>query len=135
MVPGPAGRRRRCRCTHRRSGERAAPGGAELQGVEGLSATRRSGQHYHARLTDGLVQGREGLQGQVSRSVDVPVRLGKAGQRCRDDLYRVSLMIETEDQPGMLARLTEVIAKADSNITHIRARREPARASRHGALT
>jgi guanosine-3',5'-bis(diphosphate) 3'-pyrophosphohydrolase len=41
--------------------------------------------------------------------------------RQKDDLYRVSLMIETEDQPGMLARLTEVIAKADSNITQIEA--------------
>jgi GTP diphosphokinase / guanosine-3',5'-bis(diphosphate) 3'-diphosphatase len=41
--------------------------------------------------------------------------------RQKDDLYRVSLVIETEDQRGMLARLTEVIAKADSNITQIEA--------------
>ena len=41
--------------------------------------------------------------------------------RQKDDRYRVSLLIETEDQPGMLARLTEVIAKVDSNITQIEA--------------
>ncbi len=41
--------------------------------------------------------------------------------RQKDDVYRVSLLIETEDQPGMLARLTEVIAKVDSNITQIEA--------------
>jgi GTP diphosphokinase / guanosine-3',5'-bis(diphosphate) 3'-diphosphatase len=41
--------------------------------------------------------------------------------RQKDNRYRVSLLIETEDQPGMLARLTEVIAKVDSNITQIEA--------------
>jgi len=39
--------------------------------------------------------------------------------RERDTLYQVSLVLETENQPGMLARLTEVITKADSNITQI----------------
>ncbi len=33
-----------------------------------------------------------------------------------ENVYQVSLAIETQDQPGMLARLTEVIAKLDSNI-------------------
>ncbi|HYN19585.1 MAG TPA: bifunctional (p)ppGpp synthetase/guanosine-3',5'-bis(diphosphate) 3'-pyrophosphohydrolase [Thermoanaerobaculia bacterium] len=39
----------------------------------------------------------------------------------RDDVYQISLMIETADQPGMLARLTEVITKVGSNITQIEA--------------
>ncbi|HEX5760953.1 MAG TPA: bifunctional (p)ppGpp synthetase/guanosine-3',5'-bis(diphosphate) 3'-pyrophosphohydrolase [Thermoanaerobaculia bacterium] len=39
----------------------------------------------------------------------------------KDDVYSISLTIETADQPGMLARLTEAIAKADSNITRIEA--------------
>jgi guanosine-3',5'-bis(diphosphate) 3'-pyrophosphohydrolase len=41
--------------------------------------------------------------------------------RERESLYQVSLLLETENQPGMLARLTEVITKADSNITQIEA--------------
>ncbi len=41
--------------------------------------------------------------------------------RERDSLYQVSLLLETENQPGLLARLTEVITKADSNITQIEA--------------
>jgi guanosine-3',5'-bis(diphosphate) 3'-pyrophosphohydrolase len=41
--------------------------------------------------------------------------------RKRDSLYQVSLLLETENQPGILARLTEVITKADSNITQIEA--------------
>jgi GTP diphosphokinase / guanosine-3',5'-bis(diphosphate) 3'-diphosphatase len=39
----------------------------------------------------------------------------------RDEVYQISLMIETADQPGMLARLTEVITKVGSNITQIEA--------------
>jgi len=39
----------------------------------------------------------------------------------KDDVYQVSLMIETEDRQGMLARLTEAITKAGSNITQIEA--------------
>ncbi len=35
--------------------------------------------------------------------------------------YRVSLGIEATDEPGILARLTEVIAKVDSNITQLEA--------------
>jgi GTP pyrophosphokinase len=38
-----------------------------------------------------------------------------------DAVYEISLGIEAEDSPGMLARLTEVIAKQDSNIRHIEA--------------
>jgi len=37
----------------------------------------------------------------------------------KDDVYQVSLLIETADQPGMLARLTEIITKVGSNITQI----------------
>jgi GTP pyrophosphokinase len=38
-----------------------------------------------------------------------------------DELYPVVLVIETEDQPGMLARLTEVMAKHNSNIRQFEA--------------
>ncbi|MDP9120682.1 MAG: bifunctional (p)ppGpp synthetase/guanosine-3',5'-bis(diphosphate) 3'-pyrophosphohydrolase, partial [Acidobacteriota bacterium] len=41
--------------------------------------------------------------------------------RQRDNVYQVTLMLETENQPGMLARLTEIITKAGSNITQIEA--------------
>jgi len=41
--------------------------------------------------------------------------------RQKDDVYQISLLIETADQPGMLARLTEVITKVGSNITQIEA--------------
>ncbi|QQR75804.1 MAG: bifunctional (p)ppGpp synthetase/guanosine-3',5'-bis(diphosphate) 3'-pyrophosphohydrolase [Holophagales bacterium] len=41
--------------------------------------------------------------------------------RQKESVYPVSLVIATEDQPGMLARLTEVIAKAGSNIKQIEA--------------
>jgi (p)ppGpp synthase/HD superfamily hydrolase len=38
-----------------------------------------------------------------------------------DEVYRVALAIECEDRPGMLAQLTEVIARLESNIRHIQA--------------
>ncbi len=38
-----------------------------------------------------------------------------------DEVYPVVLVIETEDHPGMLARLTEVMAKHNSNIRQIEA--------------
>jgi guanosine-3',5'-bis(diphosphate) 3'-pyrophosphohydrolase len=41
--------------------------------------------------------------------------------RQKDSLHQVSLLLETENQPGMLARLTEMITKAGSNITEIQA--------------
>jgi GTP pyrophosphokinase len=41
--------------------------------------------------------------------------------RQKESAYPVSLVIASEDQPGMLARLTEVIAKAGSNIRQIEA--------------
>jgi GTP pyrophosphokinase len=44
-----------------------------------------------------------------------------AWDRQRDSVYQVSLLLETENQSGMLARLTEVITKAGSNITQIEA--------------
>jgi len=39
----------------------------------------------------------------------------------REDRYQITLAIETADRPGMLARLTDAIAKLGSNITHIEA--------------
>ena len=44
-----------------------------------------------------------------------------AWARRGDDLHSVVLVIQTEDHPGMLARLTDVIAKLDSNIRQIEA--------------
>ena len=41
--------------------------------------------------------------------------------RGREDRYQITLIIETADRPGMLARLTDAIAKLGSNITHIEA--------------
>jgi guanosine-3',5'-bis(diphosphate) 3'-pyrophosphohydrolase len=38
-----------------------------------------------------------------------------------NEVYLTGLMIETTDQPGMLARLTEAITKVGSNITQIEA--------------
>lgn len=35
------------------------------------------------------------------------------------DVYRVNLTLETEDKPGMLAKLTEAVAKVDTNITRL----------------
>jgi GTP diphosphokinase / guanosine-3',5'-bis(diphosphate) 3'-diphosphatase len=52
----------------------------------------------------------------------------------KDDVYQISLLIETEDQPGMLARLTEVIAKADSNITQIEAETRESGPARIGVV-
>ncbi len=42
-------------------------------------------------------------------------------ERGKNEVYQVSLTIETADQPGMLAKLTEVITKVGSNITQIEA--------------
>ena len=41
--------------------------------------------------------------------------------RQSDEVFPVALVIRTEDQPGMLARLTEAIAKHSSNIRHFEA--------------
>jgi GTP pyrophosphokinase len=41
--------------------------------------------------------------------------------RQNEGTYRISLMIETEDHPGMLARLAEAISSQESNITHLEA--------------
>ena len=38
-----------------------------------------------------------------------------------DEVFPIMLNIETEDEPGMLAKLTEVIARLDGNIRHIEA--------------
>ncbi|MGB5892412.1 MAG: bifunctional (p)ppGpp synthetase/guanosine-3',5'-bis(diphosphate) 3'-pyrophosphohydrolase [Thermoanaerobaculia bacterium] len=45
-------------------------------------------------------------------------------ERKSRELYPVVLSIETEDEPGMLARLTEAIARHHSNIRHIEAETE-----------
>jgi GTP pyrophosphokinase len=42
-------------------------------------------------------------------------------EKAKNEVYQVSLLIETADQPGMLAKLTEVITKVGSNITQIEA--------------
>jgi len=44
-----------------------------------------------------------------------------AWARQKDEVYQVALLVETANTQGMLARLTEVIAKLDSNISHIEA--------------
>jgi guanosine-3',5'-bis(diphosphate) 3'-pyrophosphohydrolase len=49
------------------------------------------------------------------REIEVQWEQGK------NEVYQVSLMIEVEDQQGMLARLTEAITRAGSNITAIEA--------------
>ena len=49
----------------------------------------------------------------------------------RDELYRVTLAVETEDRPGVLALLTEAIAKQDSNIAHLDADTGSGRATIH----
>ena len=41
--------------------------------------------------------------------------------RKEEGVYGVTLMIDAEDSPGLLARLTEIIAKLDSNIRNISA--------------
>ncbi len=49
---------------------------------------------------------------------EIEVRWERQG---KEDVYRVSLILETENLPGMLARLTEAISKADSNIAQAEA--------------
>jgi guanosine-3',5'-bis(diphosphate) 3'-pyrophosphohydrolase len=49
------------------------------------------------------------------REIEVKWEQGK------NEVYQVSLLIEVEDQQGMLARLTEAITRAGSNITAIEA--------------
>ncbi len=49
------------------------------------------------------------------REIEVEWEQGK------NEVYQVSLLIEVEDQQGMLARLTEAITRAGSNITAIEA--------------
>jgi (p)ppGpp synthase/HD superfamily hydrolase len=41
--------------------------------------------------------------------------------RQSEDRYRIALVIETEDRPGILARLTDAMAKLETNITQIEA--------------
>ncbi|MDY7095401.1 MAG: bifunctional (p)ppGpp synthetase/guanosine-3',5'-bis(diphosphate) 3'-pyrophosphohydrolase [Acidobacteriota bacterium] len=48
---------------------------------------------------------------------EIEVQWAKDGE----SRYRVTVSIEATDEPGMLAKLTEVIAKLDSNIAHLEA--------------
>jgi GTP pyrophosphokinase len=57
----------------------------------------------------------ENLLYNPEREIDVQWEQGK------NEVYQVSLLIEVEDQQGMLARLTEAITRAGSNITAIEA--------------
>jgi GTP pyrophosphokinase len=41
--------------------------------------------------------------------------------RASDEVYPISLVIETEDRPGILAGLTEVVARLEGNIRHFEA--------------
>jgi GTP pyrophosphokinase len=41
--------------------------------------------------------------------------------RNKDEVFPISLLMETEDQPGILAKLTEVISKFGANIRHFEA--------------
>ncbi|HVR97704.1 MAG TPA: bifunctional (p)ppGpp synthetase/guanosine-3',5'-bis(diphosphate) 3'-pyrophosphohydrolase [Thermoanaerobaculia bacterium] len=41
------------------------------------------------------------------------------GRQQKDENYQVSLVVETEDQPGVLARLAEVISRLGSNISQM----------------
>ncbi|HEX4499174.1 MAG TPA: bifunctional (p)ppGpp synthetase/guanosine-3',5'-bis(diphosphate) 3'-pyrophosphohydrolase [Thermoanaerobaculia bacterium] len=57
----------------------------------------------------------ENLLYNPEREIEVKWEQGK------NEVYQVSLLIEVEDQQGMLARLTEAITRAGSNITSIEA--------------
>ena len=59
------------------------------------------------------------------REIDVQWEQGK------NEVYQVSLLIEVEDQQGMLARLTEAITRAGSNITADRGRHPQRDRPRH----
>jgi len=41
--------------------------------------------------------------------------------RSGDEIYRIALVIETENRPGMLARLADAMAKLDTNIAQLQA--------------
>ena len=41
--------------------------------------------------------------------------------KTKDEVFPISLVIETEDEPGILARLTEAISKFGGNIRHFEA--------------
>ncbi len=49
--------------------------------------------------------------------------IGVEWARRNDAMFAVTLVIETRDRPGVLARVTEAIARQGSNIRHIRSRR------------
>lgn len=75
--------------------------------------TRGRGVSVHSRDCPNV----ENLLYNPEREIAVDWASRKGGE----DLYRTSLLIETEDKPGMLARLADAIAKMDSNISQIEA--------------
>ena len=75
--------------------------------------TRGRGISVHSRECPNL----KSLSFDESRLIDVDW----ARQTKTDATYPVALVLETEDQKGMLARLTEVIAKEGSNIRNFQA--------------
>jgi GTP pyrophosphokinase len=50
---------------------------------------------------------------------EIPVEWGRP--RDREDSYRIALTVETEDRPGILARLADAIASQESNIAQLEA--------------
>jgi GTP pyrophosphokinase len=50
---------------------------------------------------------------------EIPVEWGRP--RDREDSYRIGLTVETEDRPGILARLADAIASQESNIAQLEA--------------
>jgi len=78
--------------------------------------TRGRGVSVHSKDCPNV----ENLLYNPEREIAVDWASRKGGQ-AGEDLYRTSLLIETEDKPGMLARLADAIATMDSNITQIEA--------------
>jgi len=75
--------------------------------------TRGRGVSVHSRECPNV----ENLLYNPEREIEVEWASRKGGE----DLYRTSLLIETEDKPGMLAKLADAIATMESNITQIEA--------------
>ena len=78
--------------------------------------TRGRGVSVHSKDCPNV----ENLLYNPEREIEVDWASRKGGQS-GEDLYRTSLLIETEDKPGMLARLADAIATMDSNIAQIEA--------------
>jgi (p)ppGpp synthase/HD superfamily hydrolase len=50
---------------------------------------------------------------------EIPVEWGRP--KDREESYRIGLTVETEDRPGILARLADAIASQESNISQMEA--------------